>query len=169
MQEALVETLGWSGMTHSAAMAAEILPGKTLLECLNTDLVCDAINVAAARSSPAGLMAAARPLSERRPAHRRQPGGPGQGPAQPGGHHVLHRPEGRALHGDGRRLAAIKMALNEEASRLAISSSRWARCWRISGTAFLPTRPTRTTLASTAVSTALPSTSTPEKNNSPHG
>ena len=25
---------------------AEILPGKTLLECLNTDLVCDAINVA---------------------------------------------------------------------------------------------------------------------------
>ena len=33
-------------MTHSAAMAAEILPGKTMLECLNTDLVCDAINVA---------------------------------------------------------------------------------------------------------------------------
>ena len=45
VQEALVETLGCSGMTHSAAMAAEILPGKTLLECLNTDLVCDAINV----------------------------------------------------------------------------------------------------------------------------
>ena len=34
------------GMTHSAAMAGEILPGKTLLEALNTDLVCDAINVA---------------------------------------------------------------------------------------------------------------------------
>ena len=46
MEEALVETIGCSGMTHSAAMAAEILPGKTLLECLNTDLVCDAINVA---------------------------------------------------------------------------------------------------------------------------
>lgn len=46
IQEALVETLGCSGMTHSAAMAAEILPGKTLLECLNTDLVCDAINTA---------------------------------------------------------------------------------------------------------------------------
>ena len=44
--EALVETIGCSGMTHSAAMAAEILPGKTLLECLNTDLVCDAINTA---------------------------------------------------------------------------------------------------------------------------
>jgi len=27
-------------------MAAEILPGKTLLEALNTDLVCDAINTA---------------------------------------------------------------------------------------------------------------------------
>ena len=39
VQEALVETIGCSGMTHSAAMAAEILPGKTLLECLNTDLV----------------------------------------------------------------------------------------------------------------------------------
>ena len=46
VEEALVETLGCSGMTHSAAMAGEILPGKTLLECLNTDLVCDAINVA---------------------------------------------------------------------------------------------------------------------------
>ena len=46
VEEALVETIGCSGMTHFAAMAAEILPGKTLLECLNTDLVCDAINVA---------------------------------------------------------------------------------------------------------------------------
>ena len=45
-EEALVETLGCSGMTHSAAMAAEILQGKTILEALNTDLVCDAINVA---------------------------------------------------------------------------------------------------------------------------
>ena len=46
IQEAMVETLGCSGMTHSAAMASEILPGKTLLEALNTDLVCDAINTA---------------------------------------------------------------------------------------------------------------------------
>ena len=46
IQEALVETVGCSGMTHSAAMASEILPGKTILEALNTDLVCDAINVA---------------------------------------------------------------------------------------------------------------------------
>ena len=46
IEEALVETLGCSGMTHSAAMAAEILAGKTLLEALNTDLVCDAINTA---------------------------------------------------------------------------------------------------------------------------
>ena len=46
IEEALVETIGCSGMTHSAAMAAEILPGKTILEALNTDLVCDAINVA---------------------------------------------------------------------------------------------------------------------------
>ena len=46
IQEALVETIGCSGMTHSAAMAGEILVGKTLLEALNTDLVCDAINTA---------------------------------------------------------------------------------------------------------------------------
>ena len=32
IEEALVETIGCSGMTHSAAMAGEILPGKTLLE-----------------------------------------------------------------------------------------------------------------------------------------
>jgi NifU-like protein involved in Fe-S cluster formation len=46
IQECLIETVGCSGMTHSAAMASEILPGKTILEALNTDLVCDAINVA---------------------------------------------------------------------------------------------------------------------------
>ena len=46
IEECLVETIGCSGMTHSAAMAAEILQGKTILEALNTDLVCDAINTA---------------------------------------------------------------------------------------------------------------------------
>ena len=46
IEEALIETIGCSGMTHSAAMAAEILAGKTILEALNTDLVCDAINTA---------------------------------------------------------------------------------------------------------------------------
>ncbi|MGN2614251.1 iron-sulfur cluster assembly scaffold protein [Aliivibrio fischeri] len=46
IEEALIETIGCSGMTHSAAMAAEILTGKTILEAMNTDLVCDAINVA---------------------------------------------------------------------------------------------------------------------------
>ncbi len=46
IEEALIETIGCSGMTHSAAMAAEILSGKTVLEALNTDLVCDAINTA---------------------------------------------------------------------------------------------------------------------------
>ena len=45
IEEALVETIGCSGMTHSAAMAAEVLQGKTILEALNTDLVCDAIRL----------------------------------------------------------------------------------------------------------------------------
>lgn len=44
IEEALIENIGCSGMSHSAAMAGEFLPGKTLLEALNTDLVCDAIN-----------------------------------------------------------------------------------------------------------------------------
>ncbi|MBE7025420.1 MAG: hypothetical protein E7408_05140 [Ruminococcaceae bacterium] len=46
IEEALIETCGCSGMTHSAAMAGEILTGKTLLEAMNSDLVCDAINTA---------------------------------------------------------------------------------------------------------------------------
>jgi len=46
IEEALIETIGCSGMTHSAAMASEAIVGKTLLEALNTDLVCDAINTA---------------------------------------------------------------------------------------------------------------------------
>ena len=46
IEEALIETIGCTGMTHSAAMASEILPTKTILEALNTDLVCDAINTA---------------------------------------------------------------------------------------------------------------------------
>lgn len=46
IEEALIETIGCTGMTHSAAMASEIITGKTILEALNSDLVCDAINVA---------------------------------------------------------------------------------------------------------------------------
>lgn len=46
IEEALIETIGCSGMTHSAAMASEILIGKTIIEAMNTDLVCDAINTA---------------------------------------------------------------------------------------------------------------------------
>ncbi len=46
IEEALVETIGCSGMTHSAAMAADLITGKTILEAVNSDLVCDAINVA---------------------------------------------------------------------------------------------------------------------------
>ena len=46
IDEDLIETIGCSGMTHSAVMAAEVLSGKTILEALNSDLVCDAINTA---------------------------------------------------------------------------------------------------------------------------
>ena len=46
IEEALIKTIGCSGMTHSAAMASEALVGKTLFKGSNTDLVCDAINTA---------------------------------------------------------------------------------------------------------------------------
>ena len=46
IQEALIETVGCSGITQSAVIASEILVGKNLIEALNTHLVCDAINVA---------------------------------------------------------------------------------------------------------------------------
>ena len=46
IEEALIETIGCSGMTHSAAMASEAIVGRTVLEAINTDLVCDAINTA---------------------------------------------------------------------------------------------------------------------------
>lgn len=46
IHEALIENIGCSGMTQSAAMAAEILPGKTILEALNSHFLCDAIHSA---------------------------------------------------------------------------------------------------------------------------
>ena len=72
IQEALVETLGCSGMTHSAAMASEILPGKTILEALNSDLVCDAINVAMRTVQADRLRPHPDRLQRKRSAHRRR-------------------------------------------------------------------------------------------------
>lgn len=46
VEEALIETIGCSGMTQSATIASEIIVGKNILSLLNTHLVCDAINVA---------------------------------------------------------------------------------------------------------------------------
>ena len=39
IQGALLKPLVCAVMAHSSAMASEILPGKTILEALNTDLV----------------------------------------------------------------------------------------------------------------------------------
>ena len=104
IEEALVETIGCSGMTHSAAMASEILPGKTILEALNTDLVCDAINTAMrelflqivygrtqSAFSDDGLVIGAG-LEDL-----------GKGLLS-GRHHVRHQGQGHPLPGDGGRL-----------------------------------------------------------------
>ena len=46
IQEALVETIYTLSLHEALPISSEILPGRTLLEALNTDLVCDAINTA---------------------------------------------------------------------------------------------------------------------------
>ena len=117
IQECLVETLGCSGMTHSAAMASEILPGKTILEALNTDLVCDAINTAMrelflqivygrtqSAFSEGGLMIGAG-LEDLGKGLRSQTGTLfGTGTAQPDGHPLRHAGQRPALPGADRRL-----------------------------------------------------------------
>ncbi len=103
IQEALVETLGCSGMTHSAAMASEILPGLTVMEALNTDLVCD-------QHSHERTVLTDRiwPFSEcilrKRAACRRRSGRSRQGLKKPGRYHVRHLKERPSLSGNGRRL-----------------------------------------------------------------
>ncbi len=126
IEEALVETIGCSGMTHSAAMASEILPGKTILEALNTDLVCDAINTAMrelflqivyGRTQTAfsedGLPSA---LVWRTWARA----------CAPGRHHVLHQGQGRPLPGDDRGLHH-QAGAGQGTRSSAMSSSTWAR------------------------------------------
>ena len=49
-------------------------------------------------------------LLRRRSGHRRGSGRPGQGPAQPGRHHVRHQAQGRPLPGNGRRLCSQNRA-----------------------------------------------------------
>ena len=97
IEEALVETLGCTGMTHSAAMAGEILPGKTILEALNTDLVCDAINVAMREIFKQLVYGRTQTAFS-------EGGGPGQRPALSGGHHLLHQAQRAPLSGADRGL-----------------------------------------------------------------
>ena len=91
IQEALVETIGCSGMTHSAAMASEILPGLTVLEALNTDLVCDAINTAMRELFLQIVYGRTQICILRgRTCSRRRSGGPWKGTSFPGWYHVRY-------------------------------------------------------------------------------
>ena len=63
IEEALVETIGCSGMTHSAAMAGEILPGKTILEAPTSSATLSTLQCVSC--SCRSFTAAARPLSLR--------------------------------------------------------------------------------------------------------
>lgn len=102
IQEALVETIGCTGMTHSAAMAAEILAGKTILEALNTDLVCNAINTAM-RGQFLQIVYGRTQTAffEGEGADRRGSRRPGQGSAERHRHDVQHGREGAPLSRDG--------------------------------------------------------------------
>ena len=165
VEEALVETIGCSGMTHSAAMAAEILPGKTLLECLNTDLVCDAINTAMknifeqlvyGRSQTAfsenGLPIGAG-LEDLGKGLRSQVGTMYSTKAK--GVRYMEMAEGYVL----------KTALDEITRLSAISSLSSAKCSKTSDTAYPLMKHTRTTSVNTVVLMALLSISTHVKNN----
>ena len=115
-------------MTHSAAMASEILIGKTILEALNTDLVCDAINTAMrelflqivyGRSQSAfsedGLAVGAS-LEDL-----------GKGLQKPGRHHVRHQGKGPALPRNGRGLLLQASRSTRTTRSSATSSSTSAR------------------------------------------
>ena len=128
IEEALVETIGCSGMTHSAAMASEILIGKTILEALNTDLVCDAINTAMrelflqivyGRSQSAfsedGLAVGAS-LEDL-----------GKGLQQPGRHDVRHEGKRPALPRNGRGLLSPRSPSTRTTRSSATNSSTSAR------------------------------------------
>ena len=56
IQEALVETIGCSGMTHSAAMASEILPGLTV-NASNASLISSFKPEKNSLACPSGLFA----------------------------------------------------------------------------------------------------------------
>ena len=118
-----METIGCSGMTHSAAMASEILPGKTILEALNTDLVCDAINTAMRElflQIVYGRTQSA--FSDDGLVDRRRHGRPGQGSALHGGHDVRHPRQGHPLSGNGRGLRASRWRWIRTTRFAAISS-----------------------------------------------
>ena len=92
-------------MTHSAAMAGEILPGKTILEALNTDLVCDAINVAMREL----FLQIVYGRSQTAFSENGLPVGAGlddlgKGLRSHDRHHFLHQGQGRPLSGDDRGL-----------------------------------------------------------------
>lgn len=166
VEEALVETIGCSGMTHSAAMAAEILPNKTLLECLNTDLVCDAINTAMknifeqlvyGRSQTAfseGGLPIGAGMEDLGKGLRSQVGTMYSTNAK--GVRYMEMAEGYVL----------KTALDENDEVIGYQFVKLGKCSRTFVTALSQTKHTRTTSVSTVVLTAQLSTLTLVKNNS---
>ena len=164
-----METIGCSGMTHSAAMAAEILPGKTLLECLNTDLVCDAINVAMREI----FKQLAYGRSQTAFSEDGLPIGAGledlgKGLRSQVGTMFSTTRQGRALHGNGRRLCTFHGSGRERRGHRLQVREAWQDAGGYPPRRRVRTRPTRRISVSMAVMTGPPSISTPEKNKPDH-
>ena len=156
VEEALVETIGCSGMTHSAAMAAEILPGKTLLECLNTDLVCDAINTAMKNIFEQLVYG----RSQTAFSENGLPIGAGLEDLGKG----LRSQVGTMYSTKAKGVRYMEMA-EGYVLKTAISSLSSAKCSKTSDTAYPLMKHTRTTSVNTVVLMALLSISTHVKNN----
>ena len=165
IQEALIETIGCSGMTQSAAMAGEILTGKTILEALNTDLVCDAINTAMknifeqlvyGRSQTAfseGGLPIGAGLEDLGKGLRSQVGTMFSTKAK--GVRYMEMAEGYVL----------KTALDENDEVIATSLLSWVKCLRTFATVLALMKHTKTTSVNMVVSTVRLSTLTLVKNN----
>ena len=148
IQEALVETIGCSGMTHSAAMAAEILPGLTVLEALNTDLVCDAINTAMREL----FLQIAYGRTQTAFSDDGLPVGAGLDDLGKGLRSQVGTLYSTLKKGPRMSLSSASIA---KAASSATRLSRWARSWKLSARARMPTRPSRPTPAPRAVSLTL--------------
>ena len=167
IQEALVETVGCSGMTHSAAMAAEILPGLTVLEALNTDLVCDAINTAMRELSCRSLMAAARRRSPMTVCQSALASMTSAKACAARSVRSTARSRRARVTSNSQKAMSRSSLSTKRAASSATKSCSSAKSWKLFALARMPMRQSRPTRARRAASLTVSSSSIRAKSNSP--